>query len=109
MKIRHRCKQCGQCCRWEGYICVNKSELARIARFLGLTEDEFISAYVDLNQRPLFNLKLKENGECIFLNSYNRCDIYSVRPQQCRDFPHLWRVKDFDKLCPGVEGIEEEA
>jgi len=108
MKIKHNCKQCGQCCRWEGYIYVNHAELSDVAVFLKITEEEFIDRYVELEQKPRFNLKLKENGECLFLNSNNKCDIYSVRPRQCRDFPQLWRIENFDELCPGVEEAEEK-
>ena len=107
MEIKHNCKQCGQCCRWEGYIYVNKPDLKKIAAFLKLTEDEFINEYVELEQKPRFNIKLKENGECLFLNSNNKCFIYPVRPQQCRDFPQKWRIEDFEELCPGVEQEEE--
>ena len=48
---------------------------------------------------------------CIFLTG-NRCDIYEVRPNQCRTFPFWSEFKNgnnieyLQKECFGVEKIE---
>ena len=41
---------------------------------------------LDSNYR-LLRLKIKENGNCIFLNNDNKCEIYAFRPSVCKIYP----------------------
>jgi Fe-S-cluster containining protein len=79
------CTRCGDCCRGEpGFVWVGRSEIARIAEFLGMSEREFRRRHC---RRVFSRISLKElsNGDCIFWK--DGCTIYEARPRQCRTFP----------------------
>ena len=110
MSIFYECQRCTVCCRWPGQVRVTDAEIARLADFLGLGEHEFIQRYTRLTQDRR-GLALQENpdGACIFLTG-NDCAVQSVKPQQCRDFPNLWRHPEAANQCraiPRVVGDEE--
>jgi len=78
-----------------------------IARHLGLATEEFIRRHC----RQVFgdhSLNELENGDCVFWSSEG-CEIYPVRPIQCRTFP-FWREyvrspkawEQAARRCPGV-------
>ena len=48
-------------------------------------------------------------GECVFFDGEG-CAVQPVKPQQCRDFPNLWRYPGAEKFCHAVprEVGEEE-
>ena len=100
--MKFTCKKCGNCCRWEGYIYVNRGDIERICNFLQIDRDTFRKEYLNPEPHILPNLKLKVNSECIFLKE-NQCSIYAVRPQQCEDFPFTWEVSNLKDRCPGVK------
>lgn len=105
------CKNCnGNCCiGTPGYVWVNKEEVHRIARFLGLDIKDFISTHLrKINDRfSLKEVKRNSSFECVFFDDRKkRCSIYRVRPTQCRRFP-FWdyfknNVDAALKECPGV-------
>lgn len=73
-----------------------------MADHLGLTEREFVQRFTRLRpDRKGLALKDKENGECLFLDGDN-CRVQSVKPQQCRDFPNLWRFPGFESKCHAI-------
>lgn len=86
------------------------AEIARLAKFLGLRDGEFIERFTRLrDDRRGLSLVEKPNGECVFLDG-NDCSVQSVKPQQCRDFPNLWNFPGFEKTChaiPRLVGEEE--
>jgi len=67
-----------------------------------LSEDEFIERYTVLasNRRQL-SLAEHSDGRCVFLVE-NGCGFYDARPDQCRSFPHAWRV---DSGCPALDQL----
>ena len=80
-----------------------------MAEMLGLTTEEFRTAYV---RRVGDRLSLKEfpGGDCVLWGGKERaCLVYPVRPAQCQTFP-FWEehVKsaaawaDLADYCPGV-------
>ena len=70
-----------------------------MATFLGLTEAEFIQRYCRLAaNRYGLALAEAENGACVFLKGQD-CLVHPVKPQQCRDFPNLWRFDGFELQC----------
>ena len=74
-------------------------EVASIASFLEITVERFTAEFTDLrSDRKGLNLREKQNGECIFLEGGD-CAIQSHKPQQCRDFPNLWRRPDMAGHC----------
>lgn len=81
------CTGCGGCCTGApGYIWVSLKEIEDIASFLNLTIDAFAKKYLrEVNNRYSL-LERPGNFDCVFLKD-KKCEIYSVRPKQCRTFP----------------------
>jgi Fe-S-cluster containining protein len=86
------------------------AEIARLADFLKLSEHEFIQRYTRLTQdRRGLALQEQAGGACVFLVG-NDCAVQSGKPQQCRDFPNLWRQPEAENHCraiPRLFGDEE--
>ncbi len=59
--------------------------MERIARHLDITLYAFRRRYVVKDPDGHASLAMRDNGDCVFWNE--GCDIYSVRPRQCRTFP----------------------
>lgn len=112
------CKECGgKCCVGEsGYIFVTLKELEEVARFLEIELNDLLLKYVKkVGYKFSFTEKFYNNGfACIFFDENKKqCQIYEVRPKQCRDFP-FWEIfLEEDKLtylkkeCIGVRFKEE--
>ncbi|GAX87340.1 conserved hypothetical protein [Lebetimonas natsushimae] len=107
------CKECeGNCCIGEsGYIWVNPKEIEEIAKFLGIDKNIFIDRFlIKIDYKFSIKEKPYKNGfACIFFNEEKKgCDIYPVRPKQCRTYPFWDRYRDkkylneLKKECPGV-------
>jgi Fe-S-cluster containining protein len=99
------CQQCGICCRWEGDVLLEPEDVPRLAVATGLSEAEFIERYTVLasNRRQL-SLSEHSDGSCVFLEE-NRCAHYDARPEQCRTFPHAWRVVEG---CPALDALDKD-
>ena len=105
------CSECdGRCCRGEsGYIWVNSDEIKKIAEFLKLDEEIFKKDYLNKVKYKFTIKEVKINGEfeCVFFdNKKNSCQIYEVRPLQCRTFP-FWdyfktHIKEVKEECIGI-------
>jgi len=77
-------------------------EIARLANLLELGEPEFIQRYMRLTQnRRGLALQEQPDGACVFLAG-NDCAVQSVKPQQCRDFPNLWRHPEAETRCRAI-------
>jgi Fe-S-cluster containining protein len=57
----------------------------------------------------LVSLIEKKNNDCIFFNDNKQCDIYKVRPLQCRSYPFWQQLvetesawKEESQQCPGI-------
>ncbi len=102
MPVFHDCQRCTACCRWPGQVRLTNDEIARIAAFLQLGEHDFIQRHTRL-QHDRHGLALQEqsDGACVFLIT-NRCTIQAVKPQQCRDFPNLWKYPAAEQYCQAV-------
>ena len=97
---RYRCTRCGACCRWSGYVWLTDEEVGQLAGSLGLSVDEFTDRYTRLtDDRRGLSLVERADESCVFLTDTNHCQVYPVRPQQCRDFPNGWRFPGFDRDC----------
>ena len=102
MRIFH-CKCCGNCCRWEGVVHYKPEEGARIAAFLGISEDRLIQEYTRLaDDRTELVFIDKADGSCIFLTEAGLCSINPVKPHQCSSYPYEWDVPtDLKAKCQG--------
>ena len=103
------CKRSGNCCAIPGgFVRVADSDVAAIARHLGMSEAAVSSRYV---QPDGVTLKDGLGGRCVFLaeGRLAACSIYPVRPAKCREWP-FWpevlvdpRLRDLvQRTCPGV-------
>ena len=107
--LRFSCRQCGACCIGDpGVVWVNAEEVTALAEFLHLSRAEVIKRYT---RRVLFRRSLIErwNGDCVFYDRKGGCEVYRVRPPQCRSWPfwpsnlrspETWR--EACEMCPGA-------
>ncbi len=96
------CQRCGNCCREPGYVHLSKAEVDTCAEFLNINITAFTDKYTRLTkQRSGLSLMEQDNGACIFLTEDGECQIQPVKPQQCRQFPFVWRYKDGQEICKG--------
>jgi len=99
-----KCIRCGQCCtEYEkdyNKVSLTRREIEVIADRVGLPIHEFMRQYCTIIGTQTF-LSYKES--CPFLVgvgghikdriSHYKCDIYDIRPTQCRDWPHWDNIK----------------
>lgn len=104
------CKKCGNCCTGApGYVWLKGDEALKIAGYIGMDVEEFMLTKARL-VRSRYSLKELKSGDCIFFQRESvRCDIYEVRPVQCRTFPFweelLLKQSFWEKTgedCPGI-------
>ena len=99
-----RCRRCGSCCRWSGYVRVSAPEIDAIAGLLQIPAERFIAEYTRLTaDRSGLSLVEKADGSCVFLEGSHpaRCRIEAAKPRQCRDFPEKWNFPGWEKECAG--------
>src|SRR3954470_11236342 len=128
--LQFTCQQCGNCCTGgPGYVWISDIEIDRLAEHLKLPRKTVLEKYC----RKIGNkISLKEFRspaglyDCVFLKEIpvepkdkNKgkvvqtrriCEIYPVRPLQCRTFP-FWdgilaspeRWEEAKKRCPGMD------
>ncbi len=95
-----QCARCGACCDRPGFVHITAAEIKQIARYLALTEREFIQRYTRLtDDRKSLSLIDSPCGSCAFLDKNNQCRIHKVKPRQCADFPRRWRYAGYEKFC----------
>lgn len=96
------CKRCGQCCREPGYVYLTEADVTEIAAFLGINVVEFTAKHTRLTaDRAGLSLLEDVDGACVFLGPQDECALQDVKPLQCRLFPHGWRYRDMESVCPG--------
>jgi len=107
----NKCSSCeGNCCIGEsGYIWATSNEIDDIAEFLKLDREKFVKDFTKkVNYKvSLKELKVGDSFHCIFFDAEKRaCQIYPVRPIQCRTFPFWDHFKknqeEVVKECPGI-------
>jgi Fe-S-cluster containining protein len=100
--IHYHCQRCSACCRWPGDVRLDPDELSRIARFLGLSDENFIENFTRLrSNRQGLSLTENPHHECIMLEG-NSCRINPVKPAQCEGFPNKWSFPGWQNLCQAV-------
>ena len=98
--MEHHCETCGKCCKNEDIgPFVFPSDVKGICCSLGISSYNFLHWYCDKkviaigkNNYIIYVIK-KEKSGCVFLNEFNKCDIYENRPYQCRMVPFGFLAK----------------
>ncbi len=109
--LRFQCTGCGSCCIGApGYVWVNKAEIAAMAAALRLEVDRFQRRYVRLIgiRKSLIEFS---SGDCVFFDGSSRsCQVYEVRPRQCRTWPfwtsNLSTPETWQQTCRDCPGID---
>lgn len=109
--IRFECTACGKCCTGDSdthYIALSSAEAAKLRRHLAVSEAWFKRRYVEHLTRDSWGIRMN-NGQCIFLGPQNQCNIYQLRPTQCRTYPFWPELLDEEKhwrsekkFCEGI-------
>ena len=104
MTLKFQCQGCGACCKVKGGIVrVGDMEIARIAAYLGMSENEFIARETEIApDRKGLILRNTPDDVCVWLDERNRCRIHEVKPNKCRSFPLEWRNPDSSEVCPAL-------
>jgi hypothetical protein len=109
------CERCGTCCQLSGFVRVKKKEIKAIARFLDLSLAEARERFVTAmgpdgpDERDEEILQDQPGSDrCIFLTDDNQCRVHSVKPAQCRTFPHTWVRAGANLYCSGLKQLAEK-
>jgi Fe-S-cluster containining protein len=88
------CMKCpALCCRMAGYVTVSPSDIARLARFLGLSVRAFEAKHIVRVTRAGRKRIKAGNETCQFLGSDRRCTVYPARPTDCGGY-YCWEHRD---------------
>lgn len=104
------CTECANCCRLTE-VGINERDIDHLAKFLGLSPQEFVNDFTQRGESGELILKRNQGG-CVFLQG-NLCSVYEARPRNCANFPHLvrgdgsidsrmWQFLDRASYCPIV-------
>jgi hypothetical protein len=89
---------------------VSEKEIEKIAQYLQMEPAEFRERYTRPAEGRITLIEYKlgiNNYACIFFEpTSGKCQIYPVRPTQCRTYP-FWdifkeRWKEVARECPGI-------
>lgn len=85
--LRFKCTGCGQCCTGApGAVWVTPKEIEALAERLNISPEEFTRKYTHRIGNRVSLREDPHNYDCVFLKG-KRCEVYDVRPKQCRTFP----------------------
>ncbi len=108
--LRFECQRSGHCCTGEpGTVRMNEEEVVALAGLLGLDYEVFVDTYARRLPDGAISLRERLNHDCVFYDAEKGCEIYELRPRQCRTWP-FWRVNVHSrrrwertaKTCPGM-------
>jgi len=107
------CTRCGNCCKTLDTK-VTSSDAERVAEHLNVATKAFAEAYLATDE---FGDQKFRQQPCPFLGEDGRCRIYSVRPADCREYPHTDKKRFTSRTmvhannalaCPAVFWIVEQ-
>jgi len=89
---------------------ISQPEGEAIAAFLGMNLGDFLARMTRLTgDRRGLSLIERTDGACVFYHDAPPgCQIYPVRPRQCRAFPQGWNFPGWRELCAGGNGASDE-
>ena len=102
---------CGRCCDQPGGIVyLAPTDAEKLAEHAGMDVEAWLrrDCTKTLDGRYIFRSR-QGDGICIYLNEKKQCNVYQVRPQQCKAFPwwseNLRSKRSWNKVkesCPGL-------
>ena len=104
------CLQCANCCSTTSPI-FRDVDIDRISRKFKITSPQFEKEHLTTDED---GDKVLKSSPCTFLGADNKCFIYDVRPQACREYPHtdrkrMYQILDLTQknmdICPAVSRI----
>lgn len=102
------CQRCSQCCHGQGGIYYQASEIKDAAQELGLSSDDFISAYCRADGER-YEVLTNDESNCRLLGP-DGCMVHEVKPEICARWPFfeniLERESAFEEaklICPGLD------
>lgn len=104
------CLQCANCCSTTSPI-FRDVDIERISKKFRLSTGNFEKQYLRVDDE---GDKVLQQSPCSFLGDDNKCFIYDVRPQACREYPHTDRKRMYQilnltkknmEICPAVSRI----
>lgn len=104
---KFNCIRCGRCCKWSGYVFLDKDDIDRLSKRLTENDtEEFIKKYTTEKKsrgdiKNIILINKPDTEDCFFLEN-NKCSIYEDRPRQCKCFP-----TKYDHRCPGFSEMKE--
>ena len=106
---KFKCRRCGNCCRWHGFVRMSDAEIDAVAEYLQMSVEDFLEQYTVLTpDRRALSLTERANGECCFYDAETSlCMIQAVKPRQCIDFPQFWNFEGWENECEGAK-VENE-
>lgn len=109
------CLSCANCCKTMTPT-FNEKDLRRISAHFKITVEAFKKKWLK-QERGGDRDWMNKSTPCQFLNlEDNKCSIYEIRPDDCRDFPHLYKkFKDYGYIhkqnveyCPATYKLVEK-
>jgi hypothetical protein len=108
--LRFECTGCGACCKTHGdyaYVYLTPRNVDEISDYLEMKRIDFLNAHCANDEYGNVYLTMLE-GHCNFLKD-DKCQVYPVRPSQCRAWP-FWSENldgetwngEVQECCPGV-------
>ncbi|MEA1969784.1 MAG: YkgJ family cysteine cluster protein [Thermodesulfobacteriota bacterium] len=102
------CTQCGECCSGYGGTYVTMDDIKKIAEYLDVTQEQFISNYCDKSGKRVV-LTQGKDGKCLFFNK--NCSIHPVKPYMCRAWPFIKAVvtnpENWNAMAGSCQGIKK--
>ena|SRR4030042_2528276 len=106
-----KCQRCGQCCEKMG-LPWNGHNIEKMAEFLEMSSEDLMTRYygdITIEDGEIStNLDFGLTTPCQFLGKDKTCQIYPVRPNECKAYPI---ETDFGRCgvdCPAIKVIDEK-
>jgi Fe-S-cluster containining protein len=110
--VRFQCQpQCGRCCDQPGgLVYLSTDDAQRLALHAGLSVEAWLKRDARTTMDGRYILRSNDEDLCIHFNEARQCEVYEVRPQQCRAFPWwgenlatLVAWEETKMMCPGID------
>ncbi len=107
------CLDCANCCKTHSPLFIRR-DIERIAKHLRLSPAQFSSQYLLIDEDGDW---VFHTSPCPFLAKDNKCSIYDIRPEACREYPHTNRKKFYQieeitlknaEICPAVTRVLDQ-